>query len=75
MVFVPRCRGMEMQMVRLQSFKDYESLPINSWGIPEPIWNEQMQTESDFGGLDLVIMPGVIFDKSRSRLGYGKGYE
>ena len=73
MVFVPRCRGLEMQMVLLQSYKDYESLPRNSWGIPEPLWDEQRQTESDFGGLDLVIMPGLVFDKSKARLGHGKG--
>lgn len=60
-------------MVLLKSFEDYDSLPKNSWGIPEPRWEEERKTESDCGGLDLVIMPGLVFDKSKARLGHGKG--
>jgi hypothetical protein len=29
-----------MEMVRLHSLEDYQSLPLNSWGIPEPAWDE-----------------------------------
>ena len=26
------------------------------------------------GNIDLIIVPGVIFDREKNRLGYGKGY-
>lgn len=72
-MFVPRCHLLEMQMVLLESYQDYVSLPINSLGIPEPLWEQERKTPSDFGGLDLVIMPGLVFDREKTRLGHGKG--
>eukprot|EP01035_Chromulina_nebulosa_P022062 gene22062-28558_t len=48
----------------------------NQWGIPEPsldyIQSHPDVTES--GVIDLVIVPGVGFDKHCARLGHGKGY-
>ena len=61
-----------MQMVRINSLADYESLPINRWGIPEPTWEEKRE-EALESGLDLVIMPGLAFDRTKARLGHGKG--
>ena len=63
-----------MQMVLIKSFQDYSSLPVNSWGIPEPSWEEEFQDPVEFGGLDLIIMPGLVFDITKARLGHGKGY-
>ena len=73
-VFVPRCHGNEMQMVLINSFKDYLSIPINSWGFREPLWETKMKNAYELGGLDLIIMPGLVFDKSKARLGHGRGY-
>lgn len=39
-VFIPKCDGSVMNMVSLDSFDDFNSLPRNSWGIPEPPENE-----------------------------------
>ncbi len=63
-----------MEMVRVRSLQDYQSLPINSWGIPEPLSGDNRETAHNYGGLDLIIMPGLVFDRQRTRLGYGKGY-
>jgi hypothetical protein len=32
-----------MQMVRLHSREDWLNLPKNSWGIPEPDWDEERE--------------------------------
>ncbi|CAJ0905894.1 9141_t:CDS:2 [Entrophospora sp. SA101] len=65
--YVPRCNGDYMEMVRLKSYQDYLSLPLNRWNIPEPNLDEKLE-------LDLIIMPGLAFDIERNRLGHGKGY-
>ena len=41
-----------------------------SFGILEPSQNGKIFTQK----IDLMIVPGISFDKERNRLGYGKGY-
>lgn len=48
-----------------------ESLKSGSFGIPEPNENSpSILTEN----LDLVIVPGLVFNLAGERIGYGKGY-
>lgn len=47
-----------------------ENLKPGSFGILEPQGNEI----TDLSIIDLIIIPGVAFDKNRNRLGRGKGY-
>ena len=61
-------------------FKDYSMrhylltdntrLKINNWGIPEP----ENGIEINSNQLDVIFIPLLAFDKSGSRLGYGKGF-
>lgn len=42
----------------------------NIYGIPEPV----MMNESEKVEPDVVIIPGIAFDKNRHRIGFGGGY-
>ncbi|KAK9765328.1 hypothetical protein K7432_006419 [Basidiobolus ranarum] len=72
--YVPRWGNNHMDMVKLVSWSDYKGLPVNSWGIPEPIHEEKRINAFEEGGLDLLILPGLAFDRFGNRLGRGKGY-
>jgi 5-formyltetrahydrofolate cyclo-ligase len=49
-----------------------KDLVAGVWGIPEP---DPVRCEArSAGDLELVIVPGVAFDRSGGRIGYGKGY-
>ncbi|KAI9204072.1 5, 10-methenyltetrahydrofolate synthetase-like protein [Polychytrium aggregatum] len=72
--YIPRWHGDVMDMVKLKSLEDYRSLPLNRWNIPEPDHSEVRENALEANGLDLIIMPGVYFDKEGWRLGHGKGY-
>jgi 5-formyltetrahydrofolate cyclo-ligase len=45
-VFIPKCDGKIMKMVELKSMHDFKTLPLNSWGIPEPLDND-IKTRTD----------------------------
>jgi len=51
------------------SFKaiKYGELSSNQYGIPEPSGEEATS-------LDLILVPGVAFDRQGNRIGMGKGY-
>lgn len=46
-------------------------LQKNRFGISEPAFDPQAKTPERF---DLVIVPGLTFDRRGYRIGYGKGY-
>ena len=47
-----------------------EKLKTGSYGIIEP----QGNGITDLSVIDMIIIPGIAFDKKRNRLGRGKGY-
>ena len=78
-----------MEMLSLKSDDDYRSLSKDKWGIPTPSKDGIDTRTNCFGGrgtaswenvdvanagLDLVIVPGMAFDRQLHRLGHGKGY-
>ncbi|SAM06231.1 hypothetical protein [Absidia glauca] len=72
--YIPRCTKNTMDMVKITSWEDYLSLPINKWDIPEPPLHQVRENALDVNGLDLILVPGVAFDSDRNRIGHGKGY-
>ncbi|KAF9082906.1 hypothetical protein BGX23_011961 [Mortierella sp. AD031] len=73
--YVPRCKGAVMDMVKIESWDDYLSLPKNNWNIPEPTQDYPRENILETShGLDLIVMPGLAFDRTGTRLGHGRGY-
>ncbi|KAH6996144.1 hypothetical protein BKA56DRAFT_666396 [Ilyonectria sp. MPI-CAGE-AT-0026] len=85
---IPDAPARVMDMVRLANLQDYESLKLDSWGIPsvDPATVHQRQhilggpnaQDSDQAVLDFMVVPGVAFDFDEAgsvrRLGHGKGF-
>ncbi len=65
-VGLPRVNGENMGFYAITSREELES---GVWGIPEPKRECPL-----LQGAQLIIMPGVAFDESGNRLGYGGGY-
>ena len=66
-VYLPRVLDdTTIEFYRINSLSDLKH--ISNYGILEPdIINESAT-------LDLIIVPGIVFDKRGYRIGYGKGY-
>ncbi|MDI6890653.1 MAG: 5-formyltetrahydrofolate cyclo-ligase [Thermodesulfovibrionales bacterium] len=70
-VLVPKV-DKERYRLRLYEIKDTRELSPGYMGIPEPsLPDERLREIND---VDLVIIPGVCFNFSGNRLGYGAGY-
>lgn len=68
-VAVP-CVVDDNNMLAVQIFDMDKDLQSGKFGIPEPIYPKAISSKE----IDLIIIPGVAFDKNKNRIGYGKGY-
>lgn len=66
-VAYPRVRGEDLEFVLVSS---RSALTPGAFGVMEPNGHDLMAPKE----LDLVVVPGVAFDLSGYRLGYGKGF-
>lgn len=55
----------------LQSARNIAELVTSKWGIREPTSDAPILSVNE---IDFVLIPGVAFDRSGNRLGYGRGY-
>ncbi|XP_041799555.1 5,10-methenyltetrahydrofolate synthetase (5-formyltetrahydrofolate cyclo-ligase) [Chelmon rostratus] len=75
--FIPRyeSNGNHMDMLKLNSLQEVETMPLTSWNIRQPADDDNSREEAlASGGLDLILMPGLGFDRAGNRLGRGKGF-
>lgn len=79
-----------MDMLAIHSIEDVRTFQKDKWGIPALPPGSAAGRENCFGGhgveraddhrhddcadLDLIVVPGVAFDRRLGRLGHGKGY-
>jgi 5-formyltetrahydrofolate cyclo-ligase len=58
--------------MRCMEVDDWEKLQPNALGFPEPSF--QQEKEMNPGNLEIILTPGLAFDRRGHRLGRGKGY-
>ena len=75
---VPKITGpnsADMMMIKTPSIDELKLTGTwNKWNILEPTVHSDTIDETYSGSIDLVIIPGVAFDRRGNRLGHGKGY-
>ena len=72
-VVVPYCHAGRLELFRLESMSE---LATGSYQIlePRPDLRSQSQRRIGIDQVDLVVVPGVAFDRDGARLGHGQGY-
>jgi 5-formyltetrahydrofolate cyclo-ligase len=69
-IYVPRTE-FKTRIMDAVEISSLDKLIVNSYGILEPSENEP---HIDPNGLDLILVPGVAFDRNGGRMGYGAGF-
>ncbi len=64
--FLPRVNGVNLEILPY----DESRLELGSFYIEEPTGDNVVSPEE----IDLIVVPGVAYDKNRNRLGRGKGF-
>ncbi|MCI5209055.1 MAG: 5-formyltetrahydrofolate cyclo-ligase [Candidatus Electrothrix sp. ATG2] len=73
-VSVPVTLTKESRLLAVQITDPASQLTPGYFGIPEPTAEQIDQTRIDPANIDVVCLPGSVFDPLGGRLGYGGGY-
>lgn len=71
-VVVPYTEKKEINLTPVYIEDIDEDTTLSPFGYPEPIIERVKKAKLE--EVDFVIVPGVAFDDSKNRIGYGKGY-
>lgn len=66
-VALPRVEGRDIVAV---AYRSGDRVRVTSFGATEPAGGEKVAPEE----IDVVIVPGLAFDRSGHRVGYGRGF-
>lgn len=66
-VALPRVEGLNIVAV---AYRPGDQVKPSSFGAPEPASGEKVAP----GEIDVVIVPGLAFDRAGHRVGYGRGF-
>ncbi len=66
-IFLPVIEGND---IKIKLFEGFDSLKSGKFGILEPDSDDFYELND----IELIIVPGLAFDKQNNRLGRGKGY-
>ncbi|PID74836.1 MAG: 5-formyltetrahydrofolate cyclo-ligase [Desulfobacterales bacterium] len=72
-VSVPLC-NIEKRLMEAVSIEKKEQLAPGAWGIPEPLPAVTRTGRANPLSIDVIIMPGAVFDFRGGRFGYGGGF-
>ncbi len=70
-VVVPKSVTQDNSLI-LSKLKSWDDLKIGAYNILEP--KKETIKEVDVESIDLILVPGVVFDEKGNRIGHGKGY-
>lgn len=70
-IVVPRCVPEEKKL-QFYKFSSYDELEVVYYNLKEPIADPKNFTPKE--EIDLIIVPGLVFDYSGYRVGFGGGY-
>lgn len=69
-IILPRVHDRKLKLFYIDNLK--KQLEIGAYGIMEPTTG--LCRAAKISSIDLVIVPGLVFDKNLNRLGYGGGF-
>lgn len=71
-MLVPKIR--ENRTLSLHEISAEKGLLPGTWGIPEPGDETPVWPSARYPEIDFILVPGLAFDRSGGRIGFGAGY-
>ena len=69
-IYIPKTDKSKKEMIAIR-INSLDNMSVDNWGILEPKVVDKNKIGKDF---DLILMPGLAFDRKGNRIGYGGGY-